>query len=123
MAVFGLLASILWLGVSLGGKYWHTRWEQRLHDFEGQHFPQLAFFAAPRERTDQDVARGLNSFGSTWTKRLVYKMVPWKPSVSYSMILLALLFVVGWIVLIVMLSQVTPCQLWTYGSVSSGLDF
>jgi hypothetical protein len=103
MAVFGLMASILWVGVSLGGKYWHTRWEQRLHDFETKHFPDLMFFAAPRERADQDVSRGLHSFGSNWSKRLIYEMVPWKPSVSYSMILLALLFVCGWVVLIGML--------------------
>ena len=36
-AAMGLIASALWLQVCLGGKYWQTRWEQRLMDFEAHH--------------------------------------------------------------------------------------
>src|SRR5688572_6711091 len=44
LALMGLSSSILWVLVCLGGKYWQTRWEQRLMDFESHHLPGLALF-------------------------------------------------------------------------------
>jgi hypothetical protein len=103
MAVIGLLASILWFRVCLGGKHWQTRWEQRLRDFETEHFPGLAFFSASSDRIREDVSRGLVFYESNWLKRSVYQLARRKPSVSFSMILLAALFVLGWMTLIAML--------------------
>jgi hypothetical protein len=101
MAIFGLLASILWFRVCLGGKYWQARWEQRLQDFEREHFPHLVFFLAPEGRVREDASRGLLFFELNPIKRFVYKQASRsKPSVSFSMILLALLFVFGWMALI-----------------------
>jgi hypothetical protein len=104
MAVIGLLASFLWFWVCLGSKHWQARWEQRLRDFEHEHFPSLEFFSASRERIREDVSQGLGFFTLKWPKRSIYKLALYKPSVSFSMILLAALFVLGWVVLIVMLS-------------------
>jgi hypothetical protein len=58
LALAGLFSAFLWLWVSLGSKYWQTRWEQRLMDFERDHFAQLDFFAASLERLEQDVLKG-----------------------------------------------------------------
>src|SRR5262245_24423130 len=46
----GLVSSALWFWVCLGAKYWQTRWEQRLMDFETHHLAGLDFFAADRDR-------------------------------------------------------------------------
>jgi hypothetical protein len=99
-AVMGLFASLLWFWVCLGGKFWQARWEQRLHDFEREHMPGLDFFAASPERIRADVEKGLAFHNLRWSQRLVYRLVLNKPSVSYSMIRLSALFVIGWVAFI-----------------------
>lgn len=44
LAFLGFAASVLWFGVCLGGKYWQTRWEQRLLEFEEENLPRPWFF-------------------------------------------------------------------------------
>jgi hypothetical protein len=96
-AVVGICASLLWWRVCLGGKYWQTRWEQRLMDFEASHFQDLAFFSADVDRLNQDVERGLGFRDSGWPKSWVYRRISrTKPSVSFSMIVLASLFLAAW---------------------------
>ena len=96
-AIVGLFASLLWFWVCLGGKYWQTRWEQRLYDFEKERLPDLDFFAASPERIQSDVEKGLAFHKDMrWSQKLVYKLALKKPSVSYSMIRLAALFTLGW---------------------------
>lgn len=96
-AVVALATSVLWFRVCLGSKYWQTRWEQRLMDFENHHFPGLAFFAADRDRIQADVRRGLEFHPAKGIKRWIYrKAMDWRPSVSYSMITLSGLFAVVW---------------------------
>jgi hypothetical protein len=99
-AIMGLLASVLWFGVCLGGKYWQARWEQRLLDFEKEHLPGLDFFAAEPNRIKRDAEKGLLEFHELrWDKRLIYRLaVRIKPSVSYSMILLSVVFIIGWVI-------------------------
>jgi hypothetical protein len=95
-AMMGLLASSLWFWVCLGGKFWQTRWEQRLLEFEKEHLPELDFFAASPQRIRADVEKGLAFHEMRWSQRLIYRLVLNKPSVSYSMIRLSLLFILGW---------------------------
>jgi hypothetical protein len=98
-AVFGLLASMLWYFVCLGGKYWQTRWEQRLADFEREHLPQISFFDATESAVRDSVEKGLKLQTRKGMQRLVYEAVLHaKPSVSYSMIRLSALFFLGWTV-------------------------
>lgn len=93
----GLVASALWFWVCLGGKFWQTRWEQRLMDFEASYLPGISFFSADLNRIKDDVARGLSFHPTHGLKRLIYETVlEKKPSVSFSMILLAALFMLGW---------------------------
>jgi len=100
-AALGLFASLLWFRVCLGSKFWQARWEQRLLDFEKEHLPGIEFFAAGPERIKLDVEQGLAFHRVGWTRRLVNTLVLRKPSVSYSMILLSVLFMIGWVTLLV----------------------
>lgn len=95
-AGLGLVASLLWLWVCLGSKYWQARWEHRLHEFEKEYLPGLDFFGADLKRIDNDARAGLSFHELSWFQKLVYKLALKKPSVSYSMIRLASLFVIGW---------------------------
>lgn len=81
-------------------KFWQTRWEQRLLEFEREHMPGLEFFGASPERIRADVEKGLAFHELRWTQRLVYSLALNKPSVSYSMIRLSALFVIGWLAFI-----------------------
>jgi len=99
-AVMGLLASVLWFWVCLGGKFWQTWWEQRLLEFEREHLPGLDFFGASPERIRADVEKGLAFHNLRWTQRFIYRLALNKPSVSYSMIRLSALFVIGWVAFI-----------------------
>ena len=97
-AVMGLLGSILWFWVCLGGKFWQARWEQRLLEFEREHLPTLDFFGASKERIHSDVEKGLALDDLRWSKRVIYRLaLNMKPSVSYSMIRLSALFIIGWV--------------------------
>jgi hypothetical protein len=98
---FGLLGSLLWLAVCLGGKYWQTRWEQTLSEFEVNNFGPLEFFSASRPFLDETVKKGLDPASRHGLEAIVYGWVlKLKPSVSYSMIRLALLFIIGWMIFI-----------------------
>lgn len=102
-AVLGFLASYLWFWVCLGGKFWQTRWEQRLLDFERDNLPELKAFGATMEEVKSDVEKGLR-FNSemSWFQRKVYQLaLTSKPSVSYSMIRLSMVFMLGWIAFLV----------------------
>ena len=96
LAAFGLLTSLLWFWVCLGGKFWQARWEQRLMDFEREHLAEAEFFAASPARLKRDVARSLNFHRLGFVQRFIYRMVLKKPSVSYAMIRLSMLFVLAW---------------------------
>lgn len=100
-AGIGLLASLLWFWVCLGSKFWQTRWEQRLLEFEREHMPGLDFFGASPERIRADVENGLEFHKLRWAQRVFYRLALNKPSVSYSMIRLSALFVIGWVAFIV----------------------
>lgn len=99
---FGLIASLLWLAVCLGGKYWQTRWEQTLAEFEKANIGSIDFFAASPNVRNAAVEKGLDLPARSGLQLFLYRRVlKWKPSVSYSMMRLALLFIVGWVIFIV----------------------
>lgn len=102
LAVLGALVSILWYRVNLGSKYWQSRWEERLKIVEEQIAPEIKFFAADLETIRNDVQKSLEAGKHTGLQRLVYTQVLEKPSVSYRMTLLSLVFVASWGLLIVM---------------------
>lgn len=95
--LMGLVVSSLWFWVCLGSKFWQTRWEQRLLDFENEHLPGLEFFAATQVRIRSDALKGFAFEHLGRIQGAVYRLALRKPSVSYSMILLSAIFVFGWI--------------------------
>ena len=97
LVVFGFLTSLLWIRVSLGAKYWQAKWEQRLREYEIQFFPSLEFFGASPKRIEEDAEKGLDFFKAQWPKKILYQRALRKPSVSFSMILLAVMFLLGWL--------------------------
>lgn len=101
LAGFGLLASFLWYRVNLGGKFWQSRWEQRLAKIETVLAPDIKFFAADKGITEGDVKESLLWDSSKGTfRKWIDKQILKRPSVSYNMTLLSLLFIMGWVVLI-----------------------
>jgi hypothetical protein len=101
-AFMGLISSVLWFLVCLGSKYWQTRWEQRLFDFEQEHLQGLQFFSAGQDRIKEDVRAGFKFENLGWMQRSLYKVALWsKPSVSYSMLRLSIFFILGWTAIIV----------------------
>lgn len=94
LSVFGLIVSILWVRVNLGGKFWQERWEVKLSDVEGEE-SELKFFTPQREDYEEEVKKNLSSKGciDDFLNWLIMK----KPSVSRSMIWLSMFFALFWV--------------------------
>jgi len=109
VALLGLSSSVLWIRINLGSKYWQARWEQRLLEFEKEHFPPqrfsgLPFFGASPEQVNEDAKHGLEFHSLSGLKKKVYRRaLDWRPSVSYTMIWLSFLFALAWCLLLVSL--------------------
>jgi len=100
LAIFGLFASFLWFRVTLGSKYWQTRWEQRLKIIEQRIAPDLDLFSANWSTINADVQASIqDNQPRGWLKSWLEDQVLRKHSVSYNMMLLSLLFLAGWVAL------------------------
>ena len=102
LAFLGTVVSILWYLANLGSKFWQSRWENRLKIVEEQVAPELKFFAADWATIRNDVQESLKNGSHRGLQKLLYSQVSKKPSVSYLMILLSLVFVAAWVLLIAM---------------------
>ena len=100
LALFGIVASLLWFRVVAGSKYWQARWEHRLRVIECQVAPGLHLFSATWKTIDEDVNEGLKGKqAETGLQRWLARQVRKKQSVSYNMMLLSLLFILAWALL------------------------
>jgi hypothetical protein len=95
----GATASLLWVLVNLGSRYWHLRWEQQVEDVEQRLDPAFRkFFLASRAELDAVVARSLQSHKWYRPDRALWNWaVLRRPSVSYMMTLLSCAFVAFWL--------------------------
>jgi hypothetical protein len=100
-AAIGLLSSLLWFWACLASKYWQTFWAERLAVFEEKQLAGLDFFSADPERRDTLVESGLKFEGLGPISSTVYSLAKRCRSVSLSMLLLALVFAFGWLILFV----------------------
>ena len=82
LAIFGALASVLWLLVNAGGKYWQSRWEHELTLRERKLYPEDPMFAAPAEQTKDYVRQSLNWGKHGRLHRIADQVVLLKPSVT-----------------------------------------
>jgi hypothetical protein len=96
LALFGFAISLLWYRVNLGSKFWQSRWEHRLRVVEEEIAPDLKFFAADWETIRKDVQASLKTSAHKGFQKFVDRGILKKHSVSYQMIRLSILFVLGW---------------------------
>jgi len=104
LAVFGIFVSIIWFRVNLGSKFWQSRWEQRLKLKEEEIASDLNYYSADWDLIYKDVKDNLeySSKNNGWVRRWIDRETLNKPSVSYNMILLSIIFQIGWILLVVL---------------------
>jgi hypothetical protein len=100
-ATLGFLTSLLWVWACLASKYWQTFWQQRLEKFEIDHLGGLQFFSMDKKERNVLVKKGLEDEGLGSTSGFVYRMATRPRSVSFSMLLLAVVFIFGWLTLLV----------------------
>ena len=96
LAIFGLAASLLWFRVNLGGKYWQVRWEAAAGDLESNLPVNRGLFSASSGEIRQLVAAAIAKNGHTGFRGCIDNLILAKPSVSFAMILLSLLFALLW---------------------------
>ena len=102
-SIFGIIASFLWFRVNLGSKFWQSRWEYRLALKEKEINSNLNFFDAAIDIVIGDAKKSLkyNEENKSIIQKIIEKLILKKPSVSYQMILLSLLFTACWGLLLV----------------------
>lgn len=103
---FGIAASVLWLLVNLGSKFWQSRWEQQVEDQEKLLAPVFdRFFGVDKEGLAEIVKESLAD--APWwrpDRHLWYFGVLRRPSVSYMMTLLSCAFIAFWIAAVILIT-------------------
>ena len=94
LSIVGLVVTVLWVRINLGSKFWQSRWEHRLRVVEDQLWPGLDLFSAEWDVIRADVEESLKNSGG-W--RVYNWAVLRKPSVSKTMTILSVFFVLVWI--------------------------
>ncbi|WP_286695769.1 hypothetical protein [Spongiibacter sp. UBA1325] len=102
LGIFGLTAAILWLLVNVGGKFWQSRWERRLHIAEESLSPEIRLFSSSWEEIKKDVDETIEFSNHAGIRKILDKLVLKKPSVSFMMELLSMAFIILWASLIIM---------------------
>lgn len=100
-AIVGLISAYLWWRVCLGGRFWQAKWEGTIKKYEKSNLDSVRFFSTSEDENKSDAKIGLDLKGNGEEKRKIKKwvyeyVVNKKPSVSYSMIKLSAVFVLGW---------------------------
>ena len=101
IGTFGMCVALLWLGVNLGSKYWQSRWEFRLQEAERRLGADINYFSADWEIINSDVKESLRFSDHSWFRRQIDRLVLMKPSVSFIMTLLSMLFILFWMGLLI----------------------
>ncbi|MDY7026588.1 MAG: hypothetical protein SVC26_09675 [Pseudomonadota bacterium] len=110
LAALGAAVSMLWYFVSLGGKYWQSRWEEAASRLESECAPEAKLFAATKDEVHQEVeaslVKGRHRGFQKWLDGQILK----KPSVSYQMTFLSFFFVIFWGLVLVVFILMGPSQ-------------
>ena len=109
LSLFGLVTSILWYQVNLGSKFWQSRWEERLAQIERTVAPNFGMFSADYQTMVEDVKKSQElrppeTKFRAWLNEQILK----KPSVSVRMTVLSMLFIFGWVLLIILTPLLGP---------------
>lgn len=107
VAAVGAVVCYFWFRVALGGKFWQVRWERKLRELEesysasGVFDARLKLFALDREDVKIQVKEELERGGHKGFARWLDTQILTKPSVSATMITLAVFFALCWMALLV----------------------
>ena len=101
LGIFGLTIAILWLLVNVGGKFWQSRWERRLHIVEESLHPEIRLFSSSWDEINKDVNESIEFSSHTSIRKILDKLVLKKPSVSFMMELLSIAFIILWASLVI----------------------
>jgi ABC-type multidrug transport system fused ATPase/permease subunit len=96
----GLLVCFLWFAVTLGGKFWQSRWEHQLYKIEMDSNISAGLFTQNHEDLKTIVSDSLNYNKHNIVRKQFDKLVLLKPSVSYMMMLLSVFSILFWIIVI-----------------------
>lgn len=108
-AILGFFTSVLWVMVCLGGRFWQTKWEGRISEFERWQLNGVDFFSSSDEDDRTDAEIGMNVSGKKWPLKKWYNQLAlMKPSVNYAMFRLSVLFALGWMVFIILQLVIAP---------------
>ena len=99
----------MWFWACLASKYWQTFWAERLADFERKQLVGLDFFSANPKTSNAFVKQGLEAEALGKIETSVYGLAKQCRSVSFSMLLLSLVFALGWLALLAY-SLVSPTR-------------
>lgn len=100
ISILGLWICVLWFAVTLGGKFWQSRWEQQLTEIEKKLNLDVKLFTASRKELQIYAEKSLSYNDHSWIRRQFDKLVLLRFSVSYMMTMLAFSFIVFWSVLV-----------------------
>jgi hypothetical protein len=98
VAFVGLVVCFFWYRVTLGGKFWQIRWERKLREIEalyavsGQFDQRLKLFQLTDNEVKLEVKNELGRSSHGWYAKLQDSQILSKPSVTSTMISLALFF-------------------------------
>lgn len=101
IGLFGLAVAVLWFGINLGSKFWQSRWEFRLKEAENNLGGNIEYFSASWETINSDVEKSLGFSEHSKLRKNIDKLVLMKPSVSFIMTLLSMLFILLWLGLLI----------------------
>lgn len=101
LGVFGFLVSILWVAINCGSKFWQSRWETRLKIAEDNLSKEINYFSTDWETLLSDAQKSIAFSNHKFPRKIFDKLVLSKPSVSFIMTLLSVLFILFWVALIV----------------------
>lgn len=97
----GLVSSALWFLVLCGGKFWQSRWESKLRSLERNNQSNSGLFAVSRAEVRAQAESLIKDDDHWWPRGLIDKIVLWKPSVSFLMMVLSIMFMVLWLYLLI----------------------
>jgi len=96
LCALGAIVSFIWYLVSIGSKFWQSRWERRLEIIEEEFDGDVNLYSASWDVIYSDVEESLNNNRHKDLHKFFNWQVKQKPSVSFLMSLLALVFVGVW---------------------------
>ncbi|MCG5496033.1 hypothetical protein [Ectothiorhodospira variabilis] len=105
LAFVGAAVCLIWYFVTLGSKFWQSRWEERARQLEeelnGISEQRMRLFSASWEELRADVQASLDNNEHKQFRKFFNWQVMKKPSVSFQMSLLSLAFFLFWIAVFV----------------------